>query len=101
MSNLHLTQEIQKIAEKLPALINLYLAGKSYCIYYINLLFDIQHLIKYSMNDRIPYLGDYNTRRSTNIMHHLACFFPGVLTLGASENICGTKNRDLKIAYIN
>lgn len=51
------------------------------------------------MNDRIPYLSDYNTRRSTNIMHHLACFFPGLLTLGASENICGTKNRDLKIAY--
>ena len=58
-----------------------------------------KHLFVFSQNDKMPYVGDFNTRRRTNIMHHLVCFLPGLLALGAEENICGTAERDWKIAH--
>lgn len=58
-----------------------------------------KYLFVHSENDRIPYVGDYNSRRSHNIMHHLSCFLPGLLTLGVKENACESTDDDLTMAY--
>lgn len=51
-------------------------------------------LVKESCCDKIPFIND-----SASSMHHLTCFFPGLLALAAENDACGTAERDLKRAY--
>ena len=56
-------------------------------------------LLTESAQDHILYLGEYQPSRRANSMHHLSCYLPGVLILGAEEGISDTAEQDRLTAY--
>lgn len=56
-------------------------------------------LLTESAQDHILYLGEHLASKRANVMHHLSCFLPGVLILGAEEGISDTPEQDRLTAY--
>lgn len=55
-------------------------------------------LLTRSKRDRLLVVTDYHYGQQRN-MHHLACFLPGMLFLGATNHACSNEQRDRETAY--
>ena len=53
-----------------------------------------KRLINRSAPNRLAYLADFNGTHAATTMHHLSCFVPGMLALGAMSALPGSEGAD-------
>ena len=56
-------------------------------------------LLSESLSDHLLYVTELQGGKQHFAMHHLACFLPGMLVLGAEEGATENAKRDRETAY--